>query len=491
MSTIDYKSTVNLPETDFPMKAGLTQREPEILARWEAEGLYAQMREQGKTRQRYLLHDGPPYANGDLHAGHALNKVLKDIVVKSKQMSGFDAPFVPGWDCHGLPIEHKVVNELGDKAKTMSQVEIRRQCRAFALRYVDQHRQGFKRLGVTGDWERPYLTLSPEYVATIVRVFGEMYLKGVVYKGLKPIYWCPSCETALAEAEVEYANHASPSVYVKFEATDPVPGVEGKVSFVIWTTTPWTLPANLAISVHPEFEYSAIKIGDETLIMASLLAPGALEACGIQEYTRLKTFAGVELEGLHYRHVFAHDRICPIICGDHVTLEAGTGCVHTAPGHGQEDYVVGARYGIAPFSPVDHRGCFTAEGGAYTGLHVFKANPRIVEDLTAQGSMLGSSKIEHSYPHCWRCSKPVIYRSTPQWFINVDHEGLRDKLLDGVNQVTWVPDWGKERIHGMIAQRPDWCISRQRAWGVPIPVFYCASCQEPHATAASLKKIEE
>lgn len=491
MGDVNYKETVNLPKTAFPMRANLVKREPERLARWEEMGLYEKMRAAFAGRPRFVLHDGPPYANGELHEGHLLNKVLKDFVVKTKQMAGFDAPYVPGWDCHGLPIELKVVNELGEKAKSLSQTEIRARCRDFAKSFVDIHRTGFKRLGVTGAWATPYLTLAPEYVATIVRVFSEMYKTGAVYRGLKPIYWCASCETALAEAEVEYADHKSNSIYVKFEAVDPVPGLEGKVSFVIWTTTPWTLPANLAIAVHPSFEYNAIKIDGETLIMASFLTPMALEEFGVASHEKLKVFTGKELEGIKYRHVMFPDRICPIILGEHVTLEAGTGCVHTAPGHGQEDYVVGAQYGIEPFSPVDGRGIFRAEAGDYEGMHVFKANERIVADLTASGAILNAGTMIHSYPHCWRCEQPVIYRATPQWFISIDHDGFREKALAGVGQVEWIPGWGEERIHSMIEQRPDWCISRQRAWGVPIPVYYCEECDEEYATDESFARIEE
>ena len=410
---MDYRSTVNLPKTDFPMKANLVQREPGMLQEWDDQGLYSAIRSASKGKTKYILHDGPPYANGELHAGHALNKIVKDILVKSKQMSGFDAPFVPGWDCHGLPIEHKVVTDLGSKAKTMSQVEIRQACRAFALKYVDAHRKGFKRLGILGSWDEPYLTLNNTYVAKEIEVFAELYESGSIYKGLKPIYWCASCSTALAEAEVEYADKTSPSVYVKFKAVDPIPGVTGTAYFVIWTTTPWTLPANLAISVHPDFEYVGVKVNGETLIMARELAPQVLLTAGLSESASLTGFetvalAGKDLEGLRYEHVFFPERICPILLGDHVTLEAGTGCVHTAPGHGQEDYVVCARYGIAPLSPVDAHGIFTAEAGPYAGQYVFKANAVIVEDLAKSGALLHKSDYQHSYPHCWRCLNPVI-----------------------------------------------------------------------------------
>jgi isoleucyl-tRNA synthetase len=490
-ATRDYKSTVNLPKTDFPMKANLTQREPIILERWEEMDLYGRMREEAAGRPKFVLHDGPPYANGDLHAGTALNKVLKDLVVKTRQMAGFNAPFVPGWDCHGLPIEFKVISDLGEEAKSLSAVEIRRRCRAFALKFVDLHRQGFKRLGVTGAWDKPYLTLRPDYVAFIIKVFGELYDRGYVYKGLKPIYWCGSCQTALAEAEVEYGSHTSPSIYVKFEAIEPLPGVEGKTYYIIWTTTPWTLPANLAISLHPDFEYSAVKVGDETYLIATDLLARALMEMGIQQHEVVKTFKGSELEGLTYRHCLFADRVCPIILGTHVTLEAGTGCVHTAPGHGQEDYVVSARYGIAPLSPVDGRGVFTGEAGPYAGTHVFKANKVIIEDLKASGALLHHAPYEHSYPHCWRCLNPVIYRATPQWFISMEANALREKAIAGIERVTWVPGWGQERIRGMVEQRPDWCVSRQRAWGVPIPVFYCKACNEVYANDASFAKIEQ
>ncbi|MEK7794871.1 MAG: isoleucine--tRNA ligase, partial [Candidatus Hydrogenedentota bacterium] len=426
----------------------------------------------------------------ELHAGTALDKILKDLVVKSKHMAGFDAPYVPGWDCHGLPIEFKVLSELGDEAKKLGRVEVRRRCRAFALGYVDRHREGFKRLLVTGAWNDPYLTLHPGYVATIIHVFGEMYQAGYVYKGMKPVHWCTHCLTALAEAEVEYGDHTSPSVYVKFEAVDPLPGVEGKTSFVIWTTTPWTLPANLAICLNPEAEYSAIRVGDETLVMATYLAPGVLEAAGITGHQTIKKFQGRDLEGITYRHVMFPDRICPVILGDHVTLDAGTGCVHTAPGHGQEDYAIGAKYGIAPLSPVDNAGHFTSEGGPYAGQFVFKANKKIIEDLGASGALLHHHAYSHSYPHCWRCNTPVIFRATPQWFISMSHNDLRARAVKAVAGVKWIPTWAEDRIRGMIEQRPDWCISRQRSWGVPIPVLYCAACGDVYANAGTFAIAE-
>ncbi len=486
---MDYKNTLNLPRTDFPMRANLTQREPEILKQWEEMDLYGRMRAARRGRDRYVLHDGPPYANGELHAGHALNKILKDFVVKTKHMAGYDAPYLPGWDCHGLPIEYKVLSDLGDAAKSMSQTDIRRACREFALGFVDKHREGFKRLGVTGQWDKPYLTLSPDYVATIIQVFAEMYQAGYVYRGLKPIYWCAHCQTALAEAEVEYGDHLSPSVYVKFNAVSPVPGLEGKTSFVIWTTTPWTLPANLAIAVHPDLEYVAIRVGDENLIIASGLASRALMECGIETYEKVAEFTGSDLEGVTYQHGMFDDRVCPVILGRHVTLDAGTGCVHTAPGHGQEDYVVGGQYGIEPLSPVDGAGRFTDQAGPYAGEHVFDANERIVTDLRESGALLHKEEVTHSYPHCWRCSTPVIYRATAQWFISMEHNGLREKTLKGVDEVEWVPAWGRDRIYSMLSQRPDWCVSRQRVWGVPIPVFYCANCGEPHANAETFERI--
>jgi isoleucyl-tRNA synthetase len=492
MSEINYKETVNLPQTDFPMRAGLVTREPETVARWDEINLYQTLRKESAGHPKFVLHDGPPYANGNLHAGTALNKIVKDFVVKSKQMSGFDAPYVPGWDCHGLPIEYKVLSNLGEKAKDLSQVEIRRKCREFALGFVELHREGFKRLLVSGDWPNPYLTLKPEYVAAGIRVFAEMYQKNCIYKGLKPIYWCSHCQTALAEAEVEYDDHTSPSIYVKFNAVDPIPGLEKeKVSYVIWTTTPWTLAANLAISLHPDFKYSAVKVGEETLIVATELAAQALEACGITEYTTLKEFSGSELEGLKYQHVQFEDRICPIIMGDHVTLEAGTGCVHTAPGHGQEDYVVAARYGIEPLSPVDHEGRYTKDAGKYEGQWVSKVNPVVIEDLSESGHLLIKQDIVHSYPHCWRCSTPVIYRATPQWFVSMSENDLRGNACKAVDTVEWIPSWGQERIRSMIANRPDWCISRQRSWGVPIPVCYCADCEEVYATPEMFQKIED
>ena len=486
----EYSDSVNLPKTEFRMKANLPKREPGLLQSWEEKDLYGAIRKAMRGKEKRILHDGPPYANGDIHIGTALNKILKDFVVKYLTMKGYDSPYVPGWDCHGLPIEYKVLSELGDRARDASQVEIRSRCREYALKYVDIQREQFRRLGILGDWDRPYLTLSHGYEAKIVEVFGELYLQGYVYKGKKPVHWCPSCRTALAEAEVEYSEHTSPSVYVKFPVCGQIGNLKGNVFFLIWTTTPWTLPANLAICLHPDFTYVALKVGDETYIVAEPLVLSVVAQCGLEKYEVVDKFSGSELEGQLYRHVLA-DKECPIILADHVTLDQGTGCVHTAPGHGQEDYVVGQRYDLEVFSPVDDDGCFTDEAGEFAGQNVFDANDAISKKLGESGALLYRDFLPHSYPHCWRCMNPIIFRATAQWFIKVDEKDLRDRALERIRDVRWVPPWGEERIALMVSGRPDWCISRQRAWGVPIPVFYCNSCDEPHVTQESLERLVE
>jgi isoleucyl-tRNA synthetase len=486
----NYSDSVNLPRTEFRMKANLPKREPGLLQSWEEKDLYGAIRKAMRGKEKRILHDGPPYANGDIHIGTALNKILKDFVVKYLTMRGYDSPYVPGWDCHGLPIEYKVLSELGDRARDVSQVEIRAACKEYALKYVDIQRNQFRRLGILGDWGGPYLTLSHEYESKIVEVFGELYLQGYVYKGKKPVHWCPSCRTALAEAEVEYAEHTSPSVYVKFPVSGQIGDLKGSAFFLIWTTTPWTLPANLAICLHPDFTYVALKAGDETYIVAEPLVLSVVAQCGIEKYEVVDRFSGSELEGQLYRHVLA-DKECPIILGDHVTLEQGTGCVHTAPGHGQEDYVVGQRYDLEVFSPVDDDGCFTDEAGEFAGLNVFDANDVISKKLGESGALLYSDSLPHSYPHCWRCMNPIIFRATAQWFIKVDEKDLRDRVLERIKEVRWVPPWGEERIGLMVSGRPDWCISRQRAWGVPIPVFYCKSCDLPLVTQETMERLVE
>ncbi|MHB8764266.1 MAG: isoleucine--tRNA ligase [Deferrisomatales bacterium] len=480
---MDYKTTLNLPATAFPMKADLTRREPELLARWEAEGLYRQILEQGSGRPRFVLHDGPPYANGHIHMGHAVNKILKDLVVKSRTMAGFDSPYVPGWDCHGLPIEHQVDKELGSRKASMSKAEVRRHCRAYAQRFVQIQAGEFRRLAVFGLWESPYLTMNYRYEADTVRELGRLMDSGAVYLGKKPVHWCTSCRTALAEAEVEYADKTSPSIYVKFALTgDPAaiaPALAGKrVSAVIWTTTPWTLPANLAIALNPAFEYGAYEApagSGEVLILARTLAPAVLAAAGLADWAEVAPVDPRALEGQNARHPL-YDRPSLLVLGDHVTLEAGTGLVHTAPGHGQEDYEVGQRYGLDAYAPVDGAGRFTDEVGPFAGLGVFEANPRVNEALAGAGALLSEGKVTHSYPHCWRCKKPVIFRSTRQWFVSMEKTGLRQKALAEIERVQWIPHWGRERIHNMIRERPDWCISRQRAWGVPIVAAHCLDC---------------
>ena len=478
---MDYKTTLNLPKTDFPMKANLKDLEPRMIGKWQQEKIYELIQKQADGRKSYILHDGPPYANGHIHIGHALNKILKDVIVKFKSMEGYASPYVPGWDCHGLPIEHQVLKTLGPKKEGMSQNEVRKLCREYAEKFIDIQREEFKRLGVFGDWDNPYLTMNYAYEAAIVRELGKFVGNGGVYKGKKPVYWCGFDETALAEAEVEYADHESPSVYVRFdlpEAGKALPALSGKeVSIAIWTTTPWTLVANLAVALHPEFDYVAAQADGRVLILAEGLLKQAMEKFGIKTYTVIEKFKGRKLERLKARHPFL-SRDSLVILGDHVTLEAGTGIVHTAPGHGQEDYEVGLKYGLDVYAPVDHKGRFTKEAGEFAGQHVFKANKGIIELLKSKNALLAEEKIAHSYPHCWRCKNPVIFRATEQWFISMKTNDLLKKTVENIHKVTWVPAWGKDRILGMMEGRPDWCISRQRAWGVPIIAFTCKACNE-------------
>ncbi len=490
---MDYKETLNLPKTDFPMKANLSQREPEWLAIWDRMDLYRKLREASLGRPPYILHDGPPYANGHIHLGTALNKILKDMIVKSRQMSGFDAVYVPGWDCHGLPIEHQVDKELGPKKKNMTQVEIRRHCRAYAEKFIDIQRREFKRLGVLGEWDNPYLTMSYDYEATIARELGRFFERGSVIRSKKPIYWCCSCRTALAEAEVEYHDHVSPSIYVKFPLSD-----ESRAAFpefldlpvfvLIWTTTPWTLPANLAIALHPDFTYAAVRVNGEVWILAEDLVEGCMKNFGIGAYEKIRTFSSRELEGLTCRHPFI-DRASRMVLGTHVTLDAGTGCVHTAPGHGREDYDTALEYGLDVYSPVDDDGCFTEDVPFFAGQFVFDANKAVNAKLRELGSLILESEISHSYPHCWRCKQPVIFRATEQWFISMELNDLRKKALKAIDEVQWVPSWGRDRIYQMIENRPDWCISRQRSWGVPITVFTCRACGEVLASREVFDKV--
>ena len=490
LENLDLKKTVNLPRTAFPMKANLPGREPEMLARWEQMKLYERIREVRRGMPKYVLHDGPPYANGNIHLGTAFNKILKDFVVKSRGMAGFDAPYIPGWDCHGLPIEFKVDSELGKKKSSMTTNEIRRACRDYAARFVDTQREQFKRLGVLGRWEDPYLTMTARYESVIAGAFVDFLDRGFVYKGLKPVHWCPNCVTALAEAEVEYEDHTSPSITVRFPLTSEAakldPALAGrKVWGLIWTTTPWTIPANMAIAFHPKFRYVAVDTGEDVYIVAEDLLEANVSLCGWARREVLARFDGARLEGTVFRHPFL-DRDSRGILGDHVTLEQGTGAVHTAPGHGQEDYVVCQQYGIDVYCPVDHRGrFFQAEVPAgplpeiLLGQRVWEANAIVLDLLRETGALLAEKTIHHSYPHCWRCHKPTIFRATEQWFIGMERNNLRRKALEAIKGIEWRPAWGEERISNMIATRPDWCISRQRVWGVPITVFYCSACREP------------
>jgi len=478
----DVKDTLNLPQTAFSMKAKLAQKEPEILRKWKEAGLYEKILAARRGGPVFVLHDGPPYANGSIHLGTAMNKILKDFIVKSRTMQGYLAPYLPGWDCHGLPIEIHVDKLLGQRKKEMSIIDIREECRKYALKYIDIQRDEFIRLGIFGEWDKPYLTMDPEYEAEVLRFLAAFFASGNVFKGKRPVHWCAQCRTALAEAEIIYKDKSSPSIYVKFPMASDLsakyPGLKSKkISVLIWTTTPWTLPANLAIAFHPEYEYAAFEAGDEVFIAAKRLVPVLAEIFGIQDPTILATIKGRDLEGLKARHPWI-DRDSLFVLADYVTLDDGTGCVHTAPGHGYEDYLTGMTYGLDIYTPVDDEGKFTADVARYAGLNVFQANKLINEDMRKDGSLLQEGEITHSYPHCWRCKNPVIFRATAQWFISMDKADLRTKSLEEIKRVRWVPAWGEERIAKMMANRPDWCISRQRSWGVPIPAFYCRECGE-------------
>jgi isoleucyl-tRNA synthetase len=478
----DYKKTLNLPQTAFSMKANLPQNEPKRLEHWRAINLYQLIREKSAGRPKFVLHDGPPYANGRIHIGHALNKTLKDIVVKSRTMLGFDSPYVPGWDCHGLPIEHAVDKELGSKKRDMSAAEIRRACRQFAAKFVDLQREDFIRLGVFGDWDHPYTTMSFDYEADIADALGRFFQTGAVYKGLKPVHWCTYDQSALAEAEVEYREHTSPSVYVRFRMLDEAVTaldlpIEKPLYAIIWTTTPWTLPANLAIAAKPDYDYAVVEFNGENYLLASELVQAVAQKFGWTDYKVGKLYKGSALEHLRYKHPFV-DREGVFVLGDYVTLDAGTGLVHTAPGHGADDFATGRRYGLPIYTPVNHRGEYTHDVPMWAGLHVFKANPQIVAHLKEIGALVHSEQITHSYPHCWRCKNPIIFRGTEQWFVSMEETGLRQKALTEIDKVKWFPAWGRDRIYGMIENRPDWVISRQRLWGVPITVLYCEQCSE-------------
>lgn len=493
---MDYKETINLPQTAFPQKANLSQKEPEILKQWEAMGIYTLIKNTPGTQGRYVLHDGPPYANGHIHMGHALNKIIKDIIVKSKFMAGYEINYIPGWDCHGLPIEHEVDKQLKAKKKGLSPLEIRRLCREYAEKFITIQREEFKRLGVFGDWENPYLTMSFDYQATIVREFGKFVEKESIYRRKKPIQWCATCLTALAEAEVEYKDHTSPSIYVKFpllsDVGDKVPALKGekKVFVIIWTTTPWTILANLAITFHPDFVYVAVRVNDEVYILADGLLKKTMEALGVTKYEVIAAFPGGTMENFFCRHPFI-ERESRLILGTHVTLEAGTGCVHTAPGHGQEDYEVGLKYNLEVFSPVDDEGKFTEKAEFFCGQNVFEANKAVIQKLNEVGALFKEGIIVHSYPHCWRCKRPVIFRATEQWFISMDKNGFRSEALENIRKVRWIPHWGEDRIYGMVESRPDWCISRQRSWGVPIVIFYCKRCRHPLAEREVVDRVAD
>lgn len=492
----DYNKTINLPKTDFPMRAGLPKREPEFLAKWEEDHIYDTLMQKNEGKPLFILHDGPPYANGNLHLGHALNKILKDFIIRYKNMTGYKAPYVPGWDTHGLPIERQAIAAFGLDRHKVSNKAFCEKCKEFALEHVNTQREQFKRLGVVGDWENPYLTLTNDFVAKQIEVFGEMAKKGYIYKGLKPVYWCPHDETALAEAEIEYKDATCESIYVKFAVKDDkgkisaVLGTTENVYFVIWTTTTWTLPGNLAISLNPYFEYSFVKVSNgDIYILATDLISSVVAAAGIESYEVVGTIIGSELEYVTAQHPLM-DRESLVIVGEHVTLDAGTGCVHTAPGFGADDFIVCQRYPEIPMIvPVDSKGYATEDAGKYAGMYYEKTNDVILEDLKAQNSLLAVETIEHSYPHCWRCKNPIIFRATEQWFCSVD--AMKDDAVKACHDIKWIPAWGEDRMTSMIQERSDWCISRQRTWGVPIPIFFCKKCGKPIVNERTISVVAD
>ena len=488
----DYKDTLNLPATEFPMRGNLPAREPEIKARWDEIDLYQKMLDTNEGHENFILHDGPPFSNGNIHMGTAMNKVLKDFINKSKSMEGYRAPYVPGWDNHGMPIESAIIKQSKLDRKKMSVPEFRSACKAFAEKFVNIQMQSFERLGVIADWKNPYLTMNPSFEAREVKVFGKMFAKGYIYKGMKPVYWCAHDETALAEAEIEYQDSPCTSIYVKFRVADDKGKLAGefdlaKTYFVIWTTTPWTLPGNVAIAVHPRESYVVVRVGDENYIMAEALVEDTMTAAGIADYEIVKTgYVGKDFEYMTASHPFL-DRTSLLACAEYVTMDSGTGCVHTAPGYGAEDFVTGVNYGLEILVPVDDKGYQGKEAGKFAGLRFDESNGAILADLKETGALLASKEIIHPYPHCWRCKKPIIYRAAPQWFCSV--KSFKDEAVKACDEVTWMPAWGKDRMSDMITERADWCISRQRHWGLPIPVFYCKDCGEIVCNEQTIDRI--